>query len=111
MLALCRREVIEVTDDCGPVGEHGRGDFMPDDTFSAMRPSITAGAPDTACDLAQRALAAGLAPLDAMQNGYVPGMQAVGGQFAQGKMFFAGHDGLRRSDAGGDGGASRIGKA
>jgi hypothetical protein len=51
-----------------------------------MRQSILDGAPDTACDLARRALAAGLAPLDAMQNDYVPGIQAVGDQFAQGKM-------------------------
>ncbi|MBZ5679550.1 MAG: corrinoid protein [Acidobacteriia bacterium] len=60
---------------------------MPDDTFSAMRQSIIDGAPDTASDLAQQAVAAGIAPLEAINNGYVPGMHAVGEQFAQGKMY------------------------
>ncbi|MFZ0419272.1 MAG: corrinoid protein [Candidatus Sulfotelmatobacter sp.] len=57
------------------------------DTFCAMRQSIIDGAPETASELAQRLVAAGIAPLDAINNGYVPGMQAVGEQFAQGKMF------------------------
>jgi corrinoid protein of di/trimethylamine methyltransferase len=60
---------------------------MPEDTFSAMRQSIIDGAPETASDLAQRAVAAGIAPLEAINDGYVPGMQAVGEQFGQGKMF------------------------
>jgi len=60
---------------------------MPEDAFSAMRQSIIDGAPDTASDLARRALAAGIAPLEAINDGYVPGMQAVGEQFGQGKMF------------------------
>jgi corrinoid protein of di/trimethylamine methyltransferase len=60
---------------------------MPDNAFSAMRQSIIDGAPDTASDLAQHAVAAGIAPLEAINGGYVPGMQAVGEQFAQGKMY------------------------
>jgi corrinoid protein of di/trimethylamine methyltransferase len=60
---------------------------MPDDTFTAMRQSIIDGAPDTACDLAQRAVATGIEPLTAINEGYVPGMHAVGDQFAQGQMF------------------------
>jgi trimethylamine corrinoid protein len=60
---------------------------MPDDTFLAMRQSIVDGAPDTASTLAQEAVAAGVAPLDAINDGYVPAMQAVGGQFAKGQMF------------------------
>src|ERR1700751_4876887 len=60
---------------------------MPDDPFSAMRQSIIDGAPDTASSLAQQALAAGTAPLDAIHNGYVPGMHDVGEQFARGQMF------------------------
>lgn len=60
---------------------------MPDDTFSAMRQSIIAGAPDTASQLAQQAIAAGTAPLDAINNGFVPGMHDVGEQFARGRMF------------------------
>ncbi len=60
---------------------------MPHDTFSAMRQSILDGAPDTACDLAQRAVVAGIEPLDAINHGYVAGMHAVGEQFARGQMF------------------------
>jgi len=60
---------------------------MPDDTFSAMRQSIINGAPETASELAQQAVATGMAPLDAINNGYVPGMQDVGDQFAHGQMF------------------------
>ncbi len=60
---------------------------MPDDNFSAMRQSIINGAPDTASELAQQALTAGVAPIDAINNGYVPGMQDVGEQFAKGQMY------------------------
>lgn len=60
---------------------------MPNDTFSAMRQSIIDGAPDTASSLAQQAISAGMAPLDAINNGYVLGMHDVGEQFARGQMF------------------------
>ena len=60
---------------------------MPNDRLSAMRQSIIDGAPDTASSLAQQALVAGVAPIDAINNGYVPGMHAVGEQFARGQMF------------------------
>ena len=60
---------------------------MPENQFSAMRQSIIDGAPDTASGLAQDAVAAGIAPLDAINQGYVPGMQEVGEQFAKGQMF------------------------
>ena len=60
---------------------------MTDNAFSAMRQSIIDGAPDTAANLAQQALAAGVAPLDSINNGYVPGMHEVGEQFARGQMF------------------------
>ncbi len=60
---------------------------MPDDHFSAMRQSIIEGAPDTASSLAQQAIAAGVLPIDAINNGYVPGMHDVGEQFARGQMF------------------------
>jgi len=59
---------------------------MPDN-FSAMRQSIIDGAPDTASSLAQQAVSAGVAPFDAINQGYVPGMHDVGEQFARGKMF------------------------
>ena len=57
------------------------------ETFSAMRQSIIDGAPDTASGLAQEAVAAGVAPLDAINYGYSPGMHDVGEQFARGEMF------------------------
>jgi corrinoid protein of di/trimethylamine methyltransferase len=60
---------------------------MPNDTFAAMRQSIIDGAPDTASALAQEAIASGLAPIDSINNGYVPGMHDVGEQFARGQMF------------------------
>ncbi len=60
---------------------------MSNDTLSAMRQSIIDGAPDTASTLAQQALVAGVAPIDAINNGYVPGMHDVGEQFARGQMF------------------------
>jgi corrinoid protein of di/trimethylamine methyltransferase len=60
---------------------------MPSNSIAAMRQSIIDGAPDTASSLAQQALAAGMAPIDAINNGYVPGMHDVGEQFARGQMF------------------------
>lgn len=60
---------------------------MPADTFSAMRQSIVNGAPDIALELAQQAVNEGVAPLDAIDKGYVPGMHDVGEQFAKGQMF------------------------
>ncbi len=60
---------------------------MSPDTFSAMRQSIINGAPDIALELAQQAVAEGVAPLDAIDKGYVPGMHDVGEQFARGQMF------------------------
>jgi len=60
---------------------------MPDDIFSAMRQSVIDGAPDTASALAQRSVTEGIAPLNSINEGYVPGMHAVGDQFAQGQMY------------------------
>jgi trimethylamine corrinoid protein len=57
------------------------------DTFSAMRQSIIDGAPDTASGLALQAVTGGVAPLEAINNGFVPGMHDVGEQFARGQMF------------------------
>jgi corrinoid protein of di/trimethylamine methyltransferase len=57
------------------------------ETLSAMRQSIIDGVPDTASGLARQAVAAGVAPLDAINYGYSPGMNDVGEQFARGQMF------------------------
>jgi corrinoid protein of di/trimethylamine methyltransferase len=59
---------------------------MPGD-FSAMRQSVVDGAPETAAHLAQAALAAGVPPLDSIDQGFAPGMAEVGEQYAQRKMF------------------------
>jgi trimethylamine corrinoid protein len=80
-------DVILIT-DCGHLArQHDRETGMLNETFSAMRQSIIDGAPDTAALLAQESLSAGTAPLDAINNGYVPGMHDVGEQFARGQMF------------------------
>ena len=60
---------------------------MPGNRLSNMRQSIIDGAPETACSLAQEAVAAGMAPLEAINDGYVLGMRDVGEQFARGQMF------------------------
>ncbi len=60
---------------------------MPDDLYPAMRQSIIDGAPDTASELARQSIAEQVAPLDAINNGYVPGMHDVGEQFSRGQMF------------------------
>jgi len=60
---------------------------MSENSLLAMRQSIIDGAPDTASTLARQALDSGIAALDAINNGYVPGMHAVGEQFAKAQMF------------------------
>jgi corrinoid protein of di/trimethylamine methyltransferase len=60
---------------------------MSTDTFAAMRQSIIDGAPDQATSLAKQALQQGIAPLEAIDQGFVPGMSEVGEQFAQHKIF------------------------
>lgn len=60
---------------------------MPNDTFVAMQQSILDGAPETAARLAREAVTAGVAPLEAINLGYVPGMHAVGEQFALHTLF------------------------
>jgi len=60
---------------------------MPQDTYSAMQHSIINGEPESAAALAREALVSRIPPLDAINNGYVPGMHEVGEQFARGQMF------------------------
>jgi len=60
---------------------------MHEQALAAMRQSIIDGAPETARDLAYSGLAHGLEPFTAINDGYVPGMQYVGEQFAQRMMF------------------------
>jgi corrinoid protein of di/trimethylamine methyltransferase len=60
---------------------------MSEELLQSMRQSIIEGAPDTARSLAESAMQAGIAPLVAIQEGYVPGMRYVGEEFGQRRMF------------------------
>lgn len=60
---------------------------MSQELLAAMRQSIIDGAPDTARTLAESAIQSGIAPLTAVQDGYVPGMSYVGEQFGKKQLF------------------------
>jgi len=60
---------------------------MPDELFESMKQSIIDGDPDRAKELSQRVLAEGIPPLDAINRGFVAGLNVVGEQFQQGEMF------------------------
>jgi len=60
---------------------------MSDELFAAMRQAVIDGDAPTAATLAQQALDDGVPPLDAIDNGLVPGLSLVGEQFAEGELF------------------------
>jgi 5-methyltetrahydrofolate--homocysteine methyltransferase len=60
---------------------------MHEPTLLAMRQSVVDGLAHQAVELARQALREGMAPLDAINQGYVPGMHHVGEEFAQRRMF------------------------
>ena len=60
---------------------------MREQALEAMRLSIVEGAPEAAANAALRGLALGIAPLEAIEQGFVPGMTQVGEQFARRAMF------------------------
>ncbi len=60
---------------------------MSDELFQAMRQSIIDGDAEQAEALARQALEKGLDPLEAVNNGYVLGVNYVGEQFGAGEMF------------------------
>lgn len=60
---------------------------MHDELFAAMRQAVIDGDPDTARSLAERALALGIAPLEAINRGFLPGVTHVGEQFGLGELF------------------------
>ena len=60
---------------------------MRDQILSGMRQSIIDGAPSAAAALAQEGLANGISLLDAIDAGYVLGMEHVGREFARRAMF------------------------
>jgi len=64
-----------------------RGMDMSAELFQAMAQSIIDGEVSTGKRLAQEAIALGVAPLDAIDKGFVAGMKEVGEQFSKGKMF------------------------
>jgi len=67
---------------------HGTEDHtMADDLFAAMRQSIIDGDAARATALAEESLATGVPPLDAIENGFVPGLTHVGEQFGAGELF------------------------
>lgn len=60
---------------------------MTDELFRAMAQSVIDGDPDAAADLARRAVEQGIDPLEAINKGFVPGVDYVGEQYARGEMF------------------------
>jgi corrinoid protein of di/trimethylamine methyltransferase len=60
---------------------------MSQELFGAMRQSIIDGDEDAAVRLASESLELGIDPLTAIDDGYVPGLDHVGDQFAIGEMF------------------------
>jgi corrinoid protein of di/trimethylamine methyltransferase len=60
---------------------------MTEDLFAAMRQSVIDGDADVAAELARKALAAGVSPLAAIDEGYAQGMHDVGEQFRCGDMY------------------------
>jgi corrinoid protein of di/trimethylamine methyltransferase len=60
---------------------------MHEELFKAMRQSIIDGEPEKAREISERALAEGISPLEAINQGFVPGLSVVGEQFEQGEMF------------------------
>jgi len=60
---------------------------MSEELFNAMRQSVIDGDTDQAAALARQALDQGIDPLEAINKGYVLGVNYVGEQFSAGEMF------------------------
>jgi trimethylamine corrinoid protein len=60
---------------------------MSEELFKQMAQSILDGEEDVAAELAQKALEAGIDPLQAITDGYMPGVNEVGNSFACGQAF------------------------
>jgi corrinoid protein of di/trimethylamine methyltransferase len=60
---------------------------MEPDLYQAMAMSIMEGEAEKAADLARKALQAGLDPLEAINRGFVVGVDRVGEAFSRGDMF------------------------
>jgi corrinoid protein of di/trimethylamine methyltransferase len=62
-------------------------DQLNTDVFQAMAASVIAGEEEDAAVLAREALEAGIDPLEAINQGFIPGIEYVGQQFSEGEMF------------------------
>jgi corrinoid protein of di/trimethylamine methyltransferase len=60
---------------------------MHEELYAAMAQSVVDGEIDDARTLAQEALAAGVSPLEAINQGFVRGLDEVGQEYACGEMF------------------------
>ncbi len=60
---------------------------MSDELFNAMKQCVIDGDTDQAAALAQKALDLNIDPLEAINKGFVPGVNYVGEQFGAGDMF------------------------
>ena len=60
---------------------------MSSELFALMRQAIIDGEASRAAELASEAISAGVDPLAAIEEGYVPGLRYVGEQFSAGEMF------------------------
>lgn len=60
---------------------------MSKELFTAMKECILNGDPEQAASLASQALAQGIDPLTAINQGFLPGVNEVGEQFSSGEMF------------------------
>lgn len=60
---------------------------MTEELFTAMRQSIIDGDTARAVAKAEEALARGVPPLDAIEQGYMPGLSWIGEQFGEGVLF------------------------
>ncbi len=60
---------------------------MSSELFEAMRQSIIDGDSDLSAELAQKAIEQGIDPVQALNDGFVPGVSYVGEQFGCGEMF------------------------
>jgi corrinoid protein of di/trimethylamine methyltransferase len=58
-----------------------------DELFEAMARSVIEGEADAAADLARRAVETGIDPLEAIDRGFVPGIDHVGEEFSRENMF------------------------
>ncbi len=60
---------------------------MPSPLFTSMQQAIIDGDPEAAVELASQALAQNIDPLEAINQGFLPGMQVVGREFGAGQLF------------------------